>query len=676
MRTNDTASRSMPWSTAKSTQSRSDSSTAAGTASTPGRFMPWWEATVPPVSTRHRPRCPALAHPEPDRPVGEIDHVVGLDRGGQPRPRDGDRVPAVAGPVGGQGQVLPVAQVHHVALDVSEPDLRPGDVAQQADLAARLLGGRARHLHQPRVVLARAVGEVEPQDVRADRDQAAEDLRVVGGRPSVATILVRRMVERLLAMVALFRKRRWSFVEVEPAEELLRLAPAPRRHAQRDVAAAEAVQRTVGRDHRLDAGLLEVLPPGARRSTLSKSPTTSQSSKRGSPTCSSPWPGTAPRARRAASQPAHSGSGRPRRNSPRTPHHRSGLVRAGPLCAARSPLREAPHHLEERLGPERGPRLPDRAGPAGAGVPHRVWRPGRHLERVAGVQHALLAVRPAPATRPRAPRSAPPGSGGSAPGAPGRHSPSSTPPPAAPRRCRPSCAGSQGLAGDGVLEHVSRLCHARIMRKSARNQWATSIRAGNGPEVDMKAFVTGGTGFIGSRLVRRLRERGDDVVALVRSPEKASELREQGCELVEGDLSSEQAIRDGVQGCDAVFHVAAVYKVGIPASQRDDMWDANVRGTERVLDAAIEAGVPRIVYVSTVGVFGNTTRPGRGRDLQPRRRRLPVLLRRDEVPLAPGRARPDRQGRADRDRAARRRLRPRRPLRDRQHHRPDADRAS
>jgi nucleoside-diphosphate-sugar epimerase len=49
-----------------------------------------------------------------------------------------------------------------------------------------------------------------------------------------------------------------------------------------------------------------------------------------------------------------------------------------------------------------------------------------------------------------------------------------------------------------------------------------------------------------------------------------------------------------------------VYKVGIPASQREDMWDSNVRGTERVLDAAIDAGVQRIVYVSTVGVFGNT----------------------------------------------------------------------
>jgi dihydroflavonol-4-reductase len=122
----------------------------------------------------------------------------------------------------------------------------------------------------------------------------------------------------------------------------------------------------------------------------------------------------------------------------------------------------------------------------------------------------------------------------------------------------------------------------------------------------MKAFVTGGTGFIGGRLIRKLRERGDDVVALVRSPEKANDLREQGCELVEGDLSSDEAIKRGLQGCDAAFHVAAVYKVGIPKSERPAMHESNVRGTERVLDAAIDAGVKRIVYVSTVGVFGNT----------------------------------------------------------------------
>jgi dihydroflavonol-4-reductase len=122
----------------------------------------------------------------------------------------------------------------------------------------------------------------------------------------------------------------------------------------------------------------------------------------------------------------------------------------------------------------------------------------------------------------------------------------------------------------------------------------------------VRAFVTGATGFIGGHVARKLRERGDDVVALVRSPDKASGLRELGCELAEGDLSNEDAIRKGVEGCDAVVHVGAVYKVGIPKSEREPMWDANVRGTERVLDAAQEAGARRIVYVSTCNVFGNT----------------------------------------------------------------------
>ena len=98
----------------------------------------------------------------------------------------------------------------------------------------------------------------------------------------------------------------------------------------------------------------------------------------------------------------------------------------------------------------------------------------------------------------------------------------------------------------------------------------------------------------------------DDVVALVRSPAKATELAELGCELVEGDLSDDAAIRKATVGCDAIFHSAAVYNVGIPASERPAMYEANVTGTENVLDAAIDAGVKRIVYVSTIGVFGNT----------------------------------------------------------------------
>jgi nucleoside-diphosphate-sugar epimerase len=122
----------------------------------------------------------------------------------------------------------------------------------------------------------------------------------------------------------------------------------------------------------------------------------------------------------------------------------------------------------------------------------------------------------------------------------------------------------------------------------------------------VKVFVTGGTGFIGGEVVRQLRERGDDVVCLVRNPAKAAPLDELGCELASGDLGDERAIRRGMEGCDAVIHAAAVYEVGIPESQRPAMREANVGGTERVLGAALEFEIPKVVYVSTVGVFGNT----------------------------------------------------------------------
>jgi nucleoside-diphosphate-sugar epimerase len=122
----------------------------------------------------------------------------------------------------------------------------------------------------------------------------------------------------------------------------------------------------------------------------------------------------------------------------------------------------------------------------------------------------------------------------------------------------------------------------------------------------VKVFLTGGTGFIGGRVAARLRERGDEVVALVRSRERGAELERLGCRLVEGDLSSSEAIRGACEDCDAAIHGAAIYKVGIPKSEQEAMHEANVRGTERVLDAAWQAGVSRIVYVSTVNVFGNT----------------------------------------------------------------------
>jgi nucleoside-diphosphate-sugar epimerase len=122
----------------------------------------------------------------------------------------------------------------------------------------------------------------------------------------------------------------------------------------------------------------------------------------------------------------------------------------------------------------------------------------------------------------------------------------------------------------------------------------------------MKVFVTGGTGFIGGHVVRRLTERGDEVRALVRNPEKGRSLTHLGCELIPGDLSDTGAIESGMEGCEAAIHGAAMYEVGIPESEHRAMYDANVIGTENVLRSALDAGLRKVVYISTVGAFGNT----------------------------------------------------------------------
>jgi len=122
----------------------------------------------------------------------------------------------------------------------------------------------------------------------------------------------------------------------------------------------------------------------------------------------------------------------------------------------------------------------------------------------------------------------------------------------------------------------------------------------------VRAFVTGATGFVGGRLAVRLRERGDEVVAPVRDPARAGPLRDLGCTIVEGDLSSRAALASAMDGCDAVFHVAGIYRNGVPRSKRDELYAANVTGTENVLDAAVDAGVARIVYVSSNVAFGDT----------------------------------------------------------------------
>ena len=122
----------------------------------------------------------------------------------------------------------------------------------------------------------------------------------------------------------------------------------------------------------------------------------------------------------------------------------------------------------------------------------------------------------------------------------------------------------------------------------------------------MRVFLTGATGFVGSEVARLLRERGDQVRALVRDPCRADELLRLGCEVVHGDLSDEPALVEHCRGVHAVVHTAAVSDVGVPEDRREAMVDVNVTGTERVLGAALSAGVAKAVHVSSVAVFGDT----------------------------------------------------------------------
>ncbi|MGA2991885.1 MAG: NAD-dependent epimerase/dehydratase family protein, partial [Candidatus Korobacteraceae bacterium] len=123
----------------------------------------------------------------------------------------------------------------------------------------------------------------------------------------------------------------------------------------------------------------------------------------------------------------------------------------------------------------------------------------------------------------------------------------------------------------------------------------------------MKAFVTGATGFVGSHVARLLGEQGADLRLLVRRHSRLDNVAQLKAELVTGDLSDADSLRKGMQGCDAVFHVAADYRLWTPDPQ--PMYAANVEGTEQVIRAAQAAGVRRIVYTSSVATMGFKREP-------------------------------------------------------------------
>jgi nucleoside-diphosphate-sugar epimerase len=127
----------------------------------------------------------------------------------------------------------------------------------------------------------------------------------------------------------------------------------------------------------------------------------------------------------------------------------------------------------------------------------------------------------------------------------------------------------------------------------------------------MRVFLTGGTGFIGQALVRAMRQRGWAIHALVRDPDSAPArwITSQGGTLATGDVTRSDGLAQAMAGADVVLHNAGVYELGAGARQRLRMQQVNVHGTDHVLGAALQAGIARSVYVSTVWALGASGYP-------------------------------------------------------------------
>jgi nucleoside-diphosphate-sugar epimerase len=125
-----------------------------------------------------------------------------------------------------------------------------------------------------------------------------------------------------------------------------------------------------------------------------------------------------------------------------------------------------------------------------------------------------------------------------------------------------------------------------------------------------RIFVTGGSGFIGRAVVRRLLGQGDAVTSLVRDRRRGpTESLEEppGLTVIRGDTTGPvELLAELMAGHDGLIHLAGSYRIGIAPAERDAMYAANVTATARVLDAAIAAGVPRIVPIGTFNVMGDT----------------------------------------------------------------------
>ncbi len=123
----------------------------------------------------------------------------------------------------------------------------------------------------------------------------------------------------------------------------------------------------------------------------------------------------------------------------------------------------------------------------------------------------------------------------------------------------------------------------------------------------MKALVTGGTGFAGSNLVKKLNHLNYQVRVLARPGSKTDLLAQTGVEIITGDIKDKEKVFEAVKGTDVVFHIAAAYRqANLPDSE---YWEVNFNGTRNILDAALKYDVKRLVHCSTIGIISSVKNP-------------------------------------------------------------------